>query len=164
VYLRQHPSWSARGSDEDDLIARVFERFWRAIGPERFHLFADLPALLKYLKLCCHSAVLNEVRSQRSTTVVSIDDAPEETMASDTAEAAVIDSLATRELWAVVEAELHDDAERLVAYLSFALDLKPSEIHERHTDRFPSTADVYRIKRNVIDRLRRSASLREFIA
>ena len=55
---------------------------------------------------------------------------------------------------------LDDEAERLVVYLSFVLDLKPAAIHGRHPGRFGSMADVYRVKRNALDRLRRSPEIR----
>jgi hypothetical protein len=48
-------------------------------------------------------------------------------------------------------------------YLSFVLDLKPGEIQERHPELFASVDDVYRIKRNVVERLRRSPQIREFL-
>ena len=51
----------------------------------------------------------------------------------------------------------------MVAYLSFARDLKPSEIFGRHPRLYESVADVYRIKRNVIERLRRSPEVRAFL-
>ena len=51
------------------------------------------------------------------------------------------------EIWQTIARELPDQEERLVVYLSFALDLKPREIQRRHRDRYPSTADVYRVKR-----------------
>ncbi|CAA9541297.1 MAG: hypothetical protein AVDCRST_MAG88-32, partial [uncultured Thermomicrobiales bacterium] len=48
--------------------------------------------------------------------------------------------------------------------LCLALELKPSEVHARYPDRFASVADVYRIKRNLLDRLRRSPEIRRFLA
>ena len=52
----------------------------------------------------------------------------------------------------------------MVAYLSFARELKPSEIFGRHPGLYASVADVYRIKRNLIERLRRSPQVRAFLA
>jgi hypothetical protein len=50
-----------------------------------------------------------------------------------------------------------------VAFLSFARDLKPAEIASRHTALFASVADVYRIKRNIIERLRRNPEIQGFL-
>ena len=62
-----------------------------------------------------------------------------------------------------MEAELLDQAERLVARLCLVLDLKPREVYERHPDRFADVADVYRVKRNLLERLRRSPAIRRFL-
>jgi hypothetical protein len=66
-------------------------------------------------------------------------------------------------LWSAVYGELQDDAERLVARLSLQLSMKPAEIQKLHPENFPTIGDVYRIKRNLLDRLRRSPRLREFL-
>jgi hypothetical protein len=159
-YARQHPSWPLVAGDADDWATRTFERFWKAVGPDRFDGFPNLPALLKYLKMCAHSAVLNAARTVQAG-VVPLEDAAD--VGSNTVEPVVVDTLATEALWRTVEAELRDESERLVAYLSFVLDLKPSEIVSRHPDRFADAADVYRVKRNVIDRLRRNPDIRGFM-
>jgi hypothetical protein len=61
-------------------------------------------------------------------------------------------------------AEVQNEAERLVAHESFALDLKPGEIFERYPLHFADTADVYRVKRNLLDRLRRNPRIRDLRA
>ncbi len=68
-----------------------------------------------------------------------------------------------QELRRAIDAELHDEAERLVAHLCLVLDLKPREVYERHPDRFADVADVYRVKRNLLERLRRSPAIRRFL-
>ena len=40
---------------------------------------------------------------------------------------------------------------------------KPSEIFATHPELFDDVADVYRIKRNLLERLRRSARIRTFL-
>jgi hypothetical protein len=80
------------------------------------------------------------------------------------AEGSVVGKLAGEQLWAVISKELQDEAEERVVYLSFARDMKPADIAERHPNLFKGVADVYRIKRNVIERLRRSAEVRAFLS
>jgi hypothetical protein len=41
--------------------------------------------------------------------------------------------------------------------------MKPVEIYEKHPDLFDGVAEVYRIKRNVLERLRRSERLMEVL-
>jgi len=50
-----------------------------------------------------------------------------------------------------------------VAHLSFVAGLTPREIRARHPDRFVEVYEVYRLKRNVIDRLRRSGAIQQLL-
>jgi hypothetical protein len=161
AYVGQHSAAAVLRESDEYWINRALQRFWSAVGPDRFSAFPDLPSLLKYLKLCVHSVLLDELRSRRAA--VSLDEIPEVTPSDATAEDAVLGELSGEQLWAAIRRELHDEAEYKVAFLSFARDLKPAEIAERHPTLFASVADVYRIKRNIIERLRRSPEIRGFL-
>ena len=54
-------------------------------------------------------------------------------------------------------------AVQLVARLCCALGLRPREIRERYPSQFPNASAVYRIKRNLVERLRRDPEIREFL-
>jgi DNA-directed RNA polymerase specialized sigma24 family protein len=164
AYVNQHTAAAVLREPDDYWINRAFQRFWGAVGAERFGRFPDLPALLKYLKMCVHSVLMDEVRARRASSASSLDDLPETTPDASNAESSVVGDLAGEQLWAVIRRLLQDQAEERVVYLSFARDLKPAEIAERHPDLFAGVADVYRVKRNVIERLRRSAEIRAFLA
>ena len=189
AWVRRHPSSGALTPHErdEDWVTAAFERFWSAIAPERFGQFGGLPQLLRYLKLCVHSALVDTVRARAASMTVSLSSnaasgvgrqrdgfadhaldpnrahgalhgAPHGVLVAD-AEALAVDQLAASDLWQAIGRELVDDDERLIARLSFVLDLKPAEIHERHPNRFAAVADVYRIKRNLLERLRRSDAI-----
>jgi DNA-directed RNA polymerase specialized sigma24 family protein len=163
AWVRRHPALSALPEDDDYWVNRTFERFWSAVGPERFGMFTGLAAALRYLKMCAHSVILDAVRAQGAARDEPL---PEHlTARGDAADPAAIvgSELAGRALWETVRAALSDDDERLVAELCFALDLKPREVYARHPDQFASVADVYRVKRNVLDRLRRNPALAEYL-
>jgi hypothetical protein len=165
AWIRQHPASAAAQEDDEFWVNRAFERFWMALGPERFALFPDLRSLLKYLKLCVHSVLLDGVRARHATRLEPLEQAPAERTAEGAdIEALAVGRLAGGELWQAIEAALPDESERLLIYLSYALDLKPRQIQERHPALYPTVADVYRIKRNVLDRLRRSDELRRLRA
>jgi hypothetical protein len=163
AYIRQHPAVALAREDEDFWVNRTFQRFWLAVGPDRFGRFPDLAALLKYLKMCAHSVLVDEVRSRRATDLVPLDEVPPQASTYEDAELLAVDELASNELWEAVKRTLPEESERLVAYLSLARAWKPSEIYARHNDRYPSVTDVYRIKRSVLERLRRSPEIREFL-
>ena len=164
AWVRQHPTSAALREEDDYWINRTFERFWSAVGPERFGSFNALAGVLRYVKMCVHSVLMDEVRTQRKAQleplgeerVEDADDAPN-------AEEQVVNEVAAAELWSVILREVADEAERRVAYLSFALELKPAEIQERHPALFAGVDDVYRIKRNVVERLRRSPEIQELL-
>jgi len=163
AYVSQHTAAALLHESDDYWINRAFQRFWGAVGADRFSRFPDLPALLKYLKLCVHSVLMDDIRARRAASITSMDDVPETTPATINAEGNVVGRLAGEQLWEAIQQLLQDEAEERVVYLSFARDLKPAEIAERHPTLFAGVADVYRVKRNVIERLRRSAEIRAFL-
>jgi DNA-directed RNA polymerase specialized sigma24 family protein len=151
--------------DEDDGFCadRAFQRFWRATRTGRMEGFTDLASILKYLKMCLGSVLLDEARVRRRRNYLSIDDLPTDAPASDDPSAAVVGHIAGRELWQVVQDELRDEPERVVAHLSFVDGLSPREIRARHPHQFAEVDEVYRLKRNVIDRLRRSQAIQHLL-
>ncbi len=166
AWVRQHPAGSAVREDDEYWVNRSFERFWSAVGPERFALFPNLATVLRYLKLCAHSVLLDAVRALGPQPPVPLTEQAVATGAAGgvvDAEAVAAGEVAVQELRRAIDAELHDEAERLVAHLCLVLDLKPREVYERHPDRFADVADVYRVKRNLLDRLRRSPEIRRFL-
>jgi hypothetical protein len=163
AYIGRHSSTAVLREPDEYWVNRVFQRFWSAVSADRFGQFPDLAALLKYLKLCVHSVLMDEMRARRAATT-PLDEVAESGPASTSDEYAVIGKLVGEHLWQSVLRELQDEAERVVVYLSFARDLKPSEIFVRYPGLYGSVGDVYRIKRNVVERLRRSPRIREFLA
>lgn len=163
AYVGQHTAAALLREPDDFWVNRAFQRFWSAVTADRFEKFPDLPALLKYLKLCVHSVLMDEVRARRAGSVASLDEVPESLPGRANAEGSVIGRLAGEQLWRAILHQLQGQAEQQVVYLSFARDLKPAEIAERHPELFASVADVYRVKRNVVERLRRSAEIRGFL-
>jgi DNA-directed RNA polymerase specialized sigma24 family protein len=160
--LRRHAAAAASEAD-DYWVNRTFERFWAALSAERFDRFPSVGSLLKYLQLCAHSTVLDELRARRRAPADSLSQTGEDAAASAGDEESTLGRLAASELWRTIAAELHDEPERIVTYLSLVRDLKPGQIHARHPEHFASTADVYRVKRNVLERLRRCPSVLKFV-
>jgi hypothetical protein len=66
-------------------------------------------------------------------------------------------------LWALVQKQLKDKREELVVAASFMWSLAPRDICKRFPGEFESIDDVYRIKENVLARLRRNEELRSFL-
>lgn len=148
----------------DDSIADVFARFWRAVDAAKFKRFGSLSAVLQYLKMCAHTARLDHGRVAQSTRrEESLDDSKIVLVAGDDVSQMVTAHLDARDFWRAVQDVLDDQRERTVIYLSYVIGLSPREICARHEAEFPEVSDVYRLKRNALDRLRRSAEFTRFV-
>jgi hypothetical protein len=156
AWVHRHPAYVAGSIDSEDVAIRALARFWKAIGPERLTQFASISPILQYLKMCVHSIVLDEARALHT----SCEPVEEE----HDIEALAVDQIAASQLWDAIRRVLEDSGERQVVYLSFTLGMKPGAICARHPERFGSVANVYQVKRNALDRLRRSPEINRLLA
>lgn len=154
----------AAPADGDEIVSVAFERFWRAVDAAKFARFGSLPAVLQYLKMCAVTARLDAARSARST-------AAEEPLGEEvqligdgaSVEDAVSSRAGAQDLWRTVQGCLNDERERLTVYLSCVVGMSPRDICARHPEQFPDVAEVYRLKRNVLDRLRRMPEIKALL-
>jgi DNA-directed RNA polymerase specialized sigma24 family protein len=158
------------GEDADHWVDAVFVRFWNALKPERFGQFGETRQLLAYLKMCASSVVQDELR-QRQQRLVSVplepigdDDPPEDYSRAIEVHDPPEARLETEELLGIIRRELRDDLERHVFELSIRLGFTPREITRRDPGRFPSAEVVYQVKRNLLERLRRSPDVRKYLS
>jgi len=166
-WVRQHPSAAALHEDDQYWVVRSFERFWLALRPDRLDRFTELAAVLQYLKMCVHSVVVSDLRARAPMPALSGVEwagADEAGANVEDPEQEVVDRAARVDFWRTVNGLLLNETERLLLYLNFVLGLPPREIQARAPEQFPSVADVYRVKRNVLERLRRSPRICAFQA
>jgi len=164
TWVTQHPGADPLlrydGSSRS-LVNAVFAKFSLALTPTKIENFNSLAAILKYFKLCAHSVIADEVRAwhRHAHQYEEQLDAIEryELAAADPADD-VLALVSASRLWQVIQQELNEK-ERIVLYLTSILEMKPGEIREKHARLFPSVDDVYRIKRNAQERLRRNRQL-----
>jgi hypothetical protein len=163
-WITRHPNFCTSGEEVEYFVNCAFEKFWSALTPDKFLLFPDLKALLRYLQMCVHSAIVDHVRSNGHITLslcpevctdAGIHEAPG-------AAADLHDIVQRHEFWSWLKSRLHSDKERQVVYGSFFLALKPRELHQQFHDLFRDVAEVHRVKENVLARLRRDPELRRF--
>jgi len=119
--------------------------------------YETLKSILRYLQMCVHSVIVDHMRAAEWAE-------PEEEVdshaaASPDVQDQVLDRIQREELWRWLNAHLHDDRERAVVYGTFILDLKPRELYDQHLRLFSGVAEVYRVKQNVLARLRRDPDL-----
>lgn len=159
-WLRQHPcSNRLRHNDPDVYVTDAFRKFWMATaspGAASPH-FSTLASALAYLRSCLNSVVLDEMRLIQSRQR----EEPLEQISNVASEETTLDSV--QELWTLIERALPDRRERRLVYLLFVLDLKPRDIVHTAPQDFPTAQEVYRLTRNVLDRLRRNPALRAWV-
>ena len=159
-WVRRHTAFPACGEDAQYLVNRAFEKMWTALTPAKFGRFPALNALLRYLQMCVHSVILDAVRMAERTPTVPYEQLPVHQNPEPAApENQAMERMQRRALWEEINARMHDDQERQVVYASFVLALKPREICSQFPDLFRDVKQVYRVKENVLARLRRDPEL-----
>ncbi len=141
------------------LVNAAFAKFSQALTPAKMGNFNSLAAILKYLKMCVHSVVADEVRARQSRQYEETLESIEHEPASDDPADDVVSNISAQDLWKIIQEELNSEDERVLIYLAYVQGMKPGEISSMHRRFFPSVDDVYRIKRNVLERLRRNRRL-----
>lgn len=144
---------ACRHDSEENFVAQAFSRFWQATADNEEIKFQALGAALKYLRASLHAVIIDSLRSYsraRLTALPEYDDAN-----GPRAE----DQYDFGELWQVISRLLPEARERRVAYLLYHCGLKPREILRFCPREFDDVHEIYRVRRTIIDRLRRNADV-----
>jgi DNA-directed RNA polymerase specialized sigma24 family protein len=160
-WVTRHSAFHSSGEEAQYFLNRAFEKMWSALEPERFCQFPSLKSLLRYLQMCVNSVVYDHVRraeipqAELEPHAVAAREA-----ANDSLPEQILDHVQQEELWSAVSARLRDDQERLVVHGSFVLGLKPRELYNHYEGSFRDVREIYRVKENVLARLRRDEALK----
>jgi len=160
-WVKRHSAFPSCGEEPDYLVNCTFERMWAALSPDRFADFGTLPALLSYLKVCVNSVLLDLVRIVERQGVVArleSEDLVGDPGTTDV-EKEAIGIVQGEAFWEAIGARLKNEKERQVVYGLFVLGLAPRDIYAQHPDLFCSVQEVYRVRENVLARLRRDDDL-----
>ena len=165
-WVRNHAQYGFVKDDIEYVINRAFERLWRNIGqkPDKFFDFDDLAALLQYLKMCVHSAIVDDVPPRMSSADAqadTLDDAHREQ--GEPSHATDESTLMHNEFWQIVDVQLKDEKERVVIYEFFLWGYRDREIGERHADMFNSPKEVANKRGSVLKRLARLPGFQEIL-
>lgn len=157
-WVYDHPAFATSGESAAYFLTLAFERFWQAVTPTKFSdRFNTLGAVLQYLKLCVGGALIDHARSrQRRATVEPLDKVSYALPSQLNVEKAVADSSARQSLWQRVLAQAKNEQERTVMEEAFLYDMAAADIARRHPELFTNVKQVYRVKENLLKRLRRS--------
>jgi DNA-directed RNA polymerase specialized sigma24 family protein len=164
-WVERHAAFLSSGEDVQFFVNRAFEKMWSGITPEKFNTFEDLKSILRYLQMCVHSVMVDFVRQKEYKLILeSIEDLERQTPGQETAvEDQIAKDLNRDEFWGWLKQQLNDEKEEYVVYGMFVLALKPRDILEQYPDIFQDIQDVYRVKENLVARLRRNDEFRQFL-
>lgn len=165
-WVLQHPAFHQTGEEADYFVNVAFSRLWQAVSPHKFESFDGVRSILRYLQICVHSAVVDAIRQKRQEWLDI--DAPEVQSQLSTGgngiEERISHELYCQQLLRSVTERLKSSREQLVLYEVYVMGLKPREILRRHPEEFQDVKEIYRIKENILARLRRDKELLESIA
>jgi hypothetical protein len=161
---RSTPLFAREASGRDSLVNGAFAKFAAALAKHPWQ-FTSLAAILKYLKMCTHSTLLDELRLWQKLEGFEVGTPEEleglelEPGSDDPADEVSARALSSK-IWRILQYGFCNEQERLVIYLSFYVDMRPTEISRGYPHVFATPEDVHRIKRNVLERWRRDTHMR----
>ena len=153
-WIRRHPRRElAYGFDsEKNYIAQAFARFWFATAHNQKLEFNTLSAALQYLRMCLNGAIIDTLRAYSRPAEMPL---PEP--GSSEEEPFVEDTIDSDELWEQLQSMFPDEREQRLIYLLYHCGLKPREIISHCPREFSDVREIYRLHRNIIERLMRNA-------
>ena len=153
-WVRSHPrrDMACRHDSEENYVAKTFDRFWQAAAYNQELRFTSLAAALSYLKTCLTGAILDTLRGY-ARPELSLND-PDHPLVDEPALEDDTDD--GHELWSIVKSLLPNAREQRLAYLLFHCGLKAREVVQFCGQEFSDVSEVYRLRRNIIERLIRN--------
>ncbi|MGE5224166.1 MAG: RNA polymerase sigma factor [Omnitrophica WOR_2 bacterium] len=164
-WVRRHPLFPSLDEDQEFFVNRVFEKMWTHLTPEKFQLSPGLSAVLSYLHKCVNSVLVDAMRKQERFVLMEEGEQGLDMQASsqETPEAEALNRDMAARLWAMLEVRCKDSKEHAIAYGSFVLALKATQIYSEYQNVFNNIQEVYRVKENLLARLKRDQELVDFL-
>ncbi len=167
-WVLRHPAFLQTGEEADFFVNVAFSRMWQAITPEKCEGFNDIKSALRYLQACTHSAILDSIRQQRSEWLdIDASDVQRQIdahAAIPNIEDRVQHRIYCKQALIAIQKRMKTPKEHYVLHEMFVLGLKPSEIIRKHPGVFRDVQEIYRIKENILARLRRDKELQKYLA
>ncbi|HEX5689864.1 MAG TPA: hypothetical protein VFX76_07675 [Roseiflexaceae bacterium] len=142
-----------------DIADEALARAWVALTPERFATIPNVSALMGYLHTCVMATAIDCARRHARFVRLSEDVT---TVAIATPDEIVLQDFVQTEFWRLIKSCIRTEQERVIVTENLLHDIAPRLILRSHPELFCDIADVYRAKRNLFDRLRRSAEVQCF--
>lgn len=156
AWLSRHPNRDAalRHDGEQSYVDEAFRRFWLAVSEHQL-MFNSVASALSYLHFCLNSAIMDALRAFSRPKEEPLPEYGQ----MDKEELLIEDAYQENELWELIAGLLPGEKEKRVAYLHFHCNLKPREIMRYCPGEFASENEIYRLKRNIMERILRNADM-----
>jgi DNA-directed RNA polymerase specialized sigma24 family protein len=165
-WVERHPLFHVLNEEKAYFVNRVFEKMWRRLTPEKFALSTGLSAVLSYLHKCVNSVLVDTMRTRERYELFG-EETEEQSGGQGIEEQSPEEEVERRDLaekiWAMLQERLKDEKERLTAYGNFVLALKAADIYQEYPGKFRSVQEVYRVKENLLARLKRDQEFMDFL-
>jgi hypothetical protein len=170
--------WFANSGEEAQyFVNRALEKMWASISPDKFARFTEVKALLRYLKMCVASAIIDHSRAMEKLKLVAWDENPDDDLPGEESalgepvfderkplEQAFFDQMEAAALWRLIKESLSDPQEYELIYASFVLGLKPREILAERPGQYEGIRHIYRVKETALAKLKRVPEMSVFFA
>lgn len=163
-WVQRHPLFAGCDEEADYFVNGAFEKMWSRLTPATFERFPDLKSILRYLQMCVNSAIVDFARAREQAGRLEEVEPAALTDSKTAGRNNAFSHLEQVELWDWLQAQLKDTKEERAVYGTYVLGLKPQELYAHYRDTFRDVNEVYRVKENVLDRLRRDKSAEEFLS
>lgn len=151
-WLRSHPGRevACRWESEENYVAMAFERFWQATTRQQV-AFKTFAGALAYLRASLNGAIVDTLRAYSRPREVPLP------LPGAWGEPHVEDQTDSGELWEILQTILPNERERRLAYLLYHCGLKPREIVHFCPQEWSDVQEIYRLRRNIMERVLRNA-------
>lgn len=164
-WVERHAAFPTSGEEAQFFMNRAFEKMWLGLTPEKFEDFDDLKSILRYLQMCVHSVMVDFVRQKEYKKNFDYlqDQFPQLESQGSNAEKEVTQRIMGQTLLEFLNRQVQDEREACIVNYMLVLDLKSREVAEKFRDTFSDVNEVYRVKENLLARLRRNTELKQLL-
>ena len=155
AWMRNHPQRevACRHQPEEDYVHDTFVRIWQT-SMRNILEFDSMAAALRYLKLSLQGAIIDTLRAYSRPKEVLLPDPGSDMHYVE--EPATEDDYESQDLWDTLKSLISNERERRLAYLLYVDGLKSREIVRYCSEEFNSIQEIYRLTRNIVERLMRN--------
>ena len=154
-WVKNSTAIQASSEQVEYFVNGAFAKIAVILTAEKFGRFEEIGSLLRYLKMCVHSVIVDHNRLADQVNLFPLEDVENEASTDPTLESQTMERSYRQTFWELVSRRLQDEKERMVMQGLFILALKPRELFERARHIFSDVDEIYHVKQNMLARLGR---------